>query len=53
MKQATFFATITDTTPGIITALLDRASDDPATASTSSGPGPGPSQHRHVFGSFT
>ena len=34
MKQATFFAT----TPGIITALLDRANDDPATASTTSGP---------------
>ena len=38
MKQATFFATISDTTPGIITALLDRANDDPATASTTSGP---------------
>jgi site-specific DNA recombinase len=33
MKQATFFATITDTTPGIVAALLDRAGDnDPATA---------------------
>ena len=37
MKQATFFATITDTTPGIVAALLDRAGDDPATASTTSG----------------
>ena len=29
MRQATFRATITDTTPGIITALLARASNDP------------------------
>lgn len=36
MNQATFNATITDTTPGIITALLARASDDPATPSTGS-----------------
>ena len=28
MRQATFFATITDTTPGIITDLLARAGDD-------------------------
>ena len=34
MKQATFFATISDTTPGIVAALLARAGDDPATAST-------------------
>jgi hypothetical protein len=34
MRQATFFATITDTSPGIITDLLTRASDDdPATTS--------------------
>ena len=32
MNQATF----NDTTPGIITALLDRASDSPATAHTGS-----------------
>ena len=38
MKQATFFATITDTTPGIITALLARADGDPATASTATAP---------------
>jgi hypothetical protein len=31
MRQATFRATITDTTPSIITALLTRAGDDPAT----------------------
>ena len=31
MRQATFRATITDTTPAIVTALLTRASDDPAT----------------------
>ena len=31
MRQATFRATITDTTPAIVTALLARASDDPAT----------------------
>ena len=30
MRQATFRATITDTTPAIVTALLARASDDPA-----------------------
>ena len=53
MKQATFFATISDTTPGIITALLDRANDDPATASTTSGPHEGDHQHRHVFGFST
>jgi len=29
MRQATFRATITDTTPGIITALFARASNDP------------------------
>ena len=41
MKQATFFATITDTTPGIITALLARAGDDdPATASNGTPPDP-------------
>ena len=38
MKQATFSATITDTTPGIVAALLARAGDDPATASTASRP---------------
>ncbi len=31
MRQATIRATITDTTPSIITALLTRAGDDPAT----------------------
>ena len=30
MRQATFRATITDTTPAIVTALLTRASDDPS-----------------------
>ena len=30
MRQATFRATITDTTPGIVTALLARAGNDPA-----------------------
>ena len=29
MRQATFRATITDTTPSIVTALLARASNDP------------------------
>ncbi len=43
MNQATFNATITDTTPGIITALLTRASDDdPATASDGSPAGTDP-----------
>ena len=32
MRQATFFATITDTTPGIVAALLARAGDDDPTA---------------------
>jgi len=31
MRQATIRATITDTTPAIVTALLARAGDDPAT----------------------
>ena len=53
MKQATFFATITDTTPGIVTGLLARAGNDPATRQHRHGPGPGPRQHRHVFGSTT
>ncbi len=30
MRQATFRATITDTTPAIVTALLTRAGDDPS-----------------------
>ena len=30
MNQATFFATITDTTPGLVTDLLTRAGNDPA-----------------------
>ena len=30
MRQATFHATITDTTPQLINALLDRANDDDA-----------------------
>ena len=30
MRQATFRATITDTTPAIVTALLARAGDDPS-----------------------
>ena len=34
MNQATFFATITDTTPGLVTELLTRAGDDPASAVT-------------------
>ena len=34
MRQATFNATITDTTPSLITGLLTRASDDPTTAAT-------------------
>jgi hypothetical protein len=32
MKQATFFATITDTIPGIITDLLTRAGNEPDSA---------------------
>ena len=37
-RQATFHATITDTTPGIVTALLARATDRhaPATSTTDS-----------------
>ena len=31
MRQATFFATITDTIPGVIDALLARGGNDPAT----------------------
>ncbi len=45
MRQATFIATITDTTPGIITDLLGRTGDDPpssqakpSTALTSNNP---------------
>ena len=38
MKQATFFATITGTTPGIVAALLDRAGDDNPAASTGTDP---------------
>ena len=54
MKQATFFATISDTTPGIITALLDRANDDPATASTASRPHEATTERRRpVFGFST
>jgi site-specific DNA recombinase len=60
MKQATFFATITDTTPGIITALLARASnDDPGTAaypdsSQAAGPAPAPSaDHTTSTGTFS
>jgi len=34
MRQATFNATITDTTPGLITDLLARASDDPTATDT-------------------
>ena len=44
MNQATFHATITDTTPSLITDLLARASDDPsnaATPTTSNNPGAG------------
>ena len=38
MRQATFHATITDTTPGIVTALLARATDShaPATSTAAS-----------------
>ena len=50
MKQATFSATITDTTPGIVAALLDRA-DDPTTASHHQRIRRGHHRHRHVFGS--
>ncbi len=39
MRQATFRATITDTTPAIVTALLARAGNDPAT-STDTSPAP-------------
>ena len=43
MKQATFFATITGTTPGIVAALLDRANDDdPATATVGTDPDQAP-----------
>ena len=49
MRQATFRATITDTTPSIVTALLTRASDDPAsqaaaTPATSADTSPAPLQ---------
>jgi hypothetical protein len=40
MRQATLFATITDTTPGIITDLLARTGDDPDPA-TAAPAGPG------------
>jgi len=43
MKQATFFVTITGTTPGIVATLLDRAGDnDTATAGTSTDPDQAP-----------
>jgi hypothetical protein len=38
MRQATFFATITDTTPGITSYLLTHTSDDPAPATAPAGP---------------
>ena len=38
MNQATFFATITDTTPATITELLTRAGNDPASTATSPAP---------------
>src|SRR5208283_4367829 len=48
MNQATFNATITDTTPGIITALLDRASDNPtATTGSPAGTDPATSTNTH------
>jgi DNA invertase Pin-like site-specific DNA recombinase len=61
LKQATFFATITDTTPGIIAALLTRAAGDPASASaaypdTSAATGTGPAangDHATSTGTFS
>jgi site-specific DNA recombinase len=41
LKQATFFATITDTTPGTITELLTRAAGDDPTATATATPYPG------------
>ncbi len=42
LKQATFFATITDTTPGIITELLTRAAGDDPAATATAAPGTTP-----------
>ena len=53
MKQATFFhETITDTTPGIVAALLARAA---TTTPPPAAPAPAqarPGEHRHVFGFY-
>ena len=49
MRQATFHATITDTTPGIVTALLARAGGDPASAET----GPAPTTSSNTASGFT
>ena len=40
MRQATFRATIADTTPSIVVGLLTRASNDPTSTSTSTRAGP-------------
>ena len=51
-RQATFRATITDTTPGIVASLLTSAGDDPATAAstgTTSAPGPVPVTSHDTF----
>jgi hypothetical protein len=56
MNQATFFATISDTTPGLITDLLTRASDDPtsaATASTGTGQTETPATSSNPVAGFT
>ena len=53
MKQATFFATITDTTPGIVAALLDRAIEDPATATATASTGTDPDQAPASTGTFS
>ena len=58
-RQATFRATITDTTPGIVADLLTRASNDPPTPPPAAAPAPAahrPGTHHrpgHVFGFTT
>ena len=42
MRQATFRATISDTTPALITALLTRAGDQPTTGTATTPPGQTP-----------
>jgi hypothetical protein len=53
MNQVTFFAAITDTTPGLVTELLTRTGGDPTSATTGPALTQAPTTSNNTASGFT